>query len=427
MALRLARLTSNRHRSCKSPSVDAVDVEWALAELRGFIELTILVQPPPIPGVTVLADRRHVKGPASAVVASAQVVQQILDRVLPDWRSSVPEDTRSRWQQERQAAQRVVVQLERAAEVAEKLGDNAPHLNAGRMHPWAWEGARSLWQSGHYREAVRAALVKINAEAQNRLGRRDLSETTLFQQAYSTDDAKARAAAAPPARGRRRQDSPQRPPRCRRARRGLLCRAKEPREPRRPRRAGRGGGPRAAGGRQPPRAVRRPQHRRALMPVTVETQARVLRWAHVVDWQVNRLVAARTRALESSRRTMTARRHGPADNHPFHELDAEKHFTMTAARQLLRALKAFDGDDRIEGNLDRKRIRTLRDALEHWDTADTSRAWADARQIGVDDPESHQWSTDGTSLLGGLVADDELQAWARAVYQTVLEVDPFRR
>lgn len=167
-----------------------MDVEWALAELRGFIELTILVQPPPIPGVTVLGDRRHVKGPASAVVASAQVVEQILDRALPDWRSSVPEDTRSRWQQERQAAQRAVVQLERAAEVAEKLGDNAPHLNAGRMHPWAWEGARSLWQSGHYREAVRAALVKINAEAQNRLGRRDLSETTLFQQAYSTDDAK---------------------------------------------------------------------------------------------------------------------------------------------------------------------------------------------------------------------------------------------
>lgn len=39
-------------------------------------------------------------------------------------------------------------------------------------------------------EAVRAASVKVNAEAQNKLGRRNLSETTLFQQAYSADDPK---------------------------------------------------------------------------------------------------------------------------------------------------------------------------------------------------------------------------------------------
>ncbi len=49
--------------------------------------------------------------------------------------------------------------------------------------------ARSLWQSGHYREAVTAASVKVNAETQNKLGRRDLSETALFQSAYSKDDA----------------------------------------------------------------------------------------------------------------------------------------------------------------------------------------------------------------------------------------------
>jgi len=94
------------------------------------------------------------------------------------------------WEQRRQAAQRAIVQLERQEELREKLGDNAPLLDAGRMHPWAWEGARSLWQSGHFREAVRAASIKINAEAQNKLGRRDVSETDLFKQAYSDDDPK---------------------------------------------------------------------------------------------------------------------------------------------------------------------------------------------------------------------------------------------
>ncbi|MFJ3633826.1 TIGR02391 family protein [Streptomyces sp. NPDC090112] len=47
------------------------------------------------------------------------------------------------------------------------------------MHPWAWEGARPLWQSGHLREAVTAAARKVNAETQNKLGRKDVSATRL--------------------------------------------------------------------------------------------------------------------------------------------------------------------------------------------------------------------------------------------------------
>jgi len=128
------------------------------------------------------------------IVAAAQVVEQILGRMLPGWRGSVPEDSSHRWQQERQAAQRAIVQLD---ELRETLGDNAPQLDAARMHPWVWQGARSLWQSGHLREAVRAASVKLNAEAQNKLGRRDVTETELFQSAYSKDDPKPGPTAAP--------------------------------------------------------------------------------------------------------------------------------------------------------------------------------------------------------------------------------------
>ncbi|MFD8580830.1 TIGR02391 family protein [Streptomyces virginiae] len=51
-------------------------------------------------------------------------------------------------------------------------------------------GARPLWQSGHFREAVTAAARKVNAETQNKLGRKDASETRLFRQAFSQDDPK---------------------------------------------------------------------------------------------------------------------------------------------------------------------------------------------------------------------------------------------
>ena len=83
---------------------------------------------------------------------------------------------------------RAVVEIERRADIRKKLGDNAPMISASALHPWIWEGARSLWQSGHVREAVRAASVKLNAELQNKLGRRDLSEQALFQEAFSADD-----------------------------------------------------------------------------------------------------------------------------------------------------------------------------------------------------------------------------------------------
>jgi hypothetical protein len=62
-----------------------------------------------------------------------------------------------------------------------------PDLNASNTHRWIWDGAQSLWQSGHFAEAVEAAARKLNAETQNKVGRRDISETNLFNQAFSDD------------------------------------------------------------------------------------------------------------------------------------------------------------------------------------------------------------------------------------------------
>jgi hypothetical protein len=166
---------------------EQVEDAWALGELDAFVQMTALVSPPPTPGAVFLGDFRRTQAPENDVIPAAQIVEQILDRVLPGWRTSVPVDETRRWQQHREASQRAIAQLKRVAEIAEKMGDNAPRMDAAQLHPWVWQGARSLWQSGHFREAVRAASVRLNAELQNKVSIRDMSETPLFQMAFSSD------------------------------------------------------------------------------------------------------------------------------------------------------------------------------------------------------------------------------------------------
>lgn len=167
-----------------------IDIGWAREELARFLELTELYHPPDPPGLITLTSHMSNRGAAKDIIASAHVVEQILDRVLPRWRSEVPDDHNksiNRWYQHREAAQRADVVLLRDAEIRERLGDDAPQLSASTMHPWVWDGARALWRSGHFREAVTAAARKVNAETQNKVGRRDASETALFQSVFSKD------------------------------------------------------------------------------------------------------------------------------------------------------------------------------------------------------------------------------------------------
>jgi hypothetical protein len=167
-----------------------MDTDWALAELGSFLKVTELYRPSDPPGVLVATSRRSNRGSQAEIVASAEVVERIFDRVIRDWRTSVPDGRNAkvnRWCQHIETAQRVKAKLQRQAEVVEKLGDNAPQLNAAHLHPWIWDGARSLWESEHYREAVAGAAIKLNAETQNKTGRKDLSETDLFKQVFSLD------------------------------------------------------------------------------------------------------------------------------------------------------------------------------------------------------------------------------------------------
>lgn len=163
-----------------------MNAEWAMEELETFAQQSarVPIRTPGVVGMRYAASEGE-------IAAKSQVVEQILERITPRWRATVPASpVGDRWRQHREAALRAREALARAAELRHNLGESAPELSAAELHPWIWSGASSLWQSGHYREAVEGAIKKLNAETQNKVGRRDVSEADLFKQAFSMDDAK---------------------------------------------------------------------------------------------------------------------------------------------------------------------------------------------------------------------------------------------
>ncbi|SCX60543.1 Protein of unknown function (Hypoth_ymh) [Klenkia marina] len=165
-----------------------MDIAWALDELGIFERMTVLTNNSRGGFVT---SSSSTASPDGDVAAAAAVVEQILDRVIADWRTTIELRSSNRWTRHREATLRAITILRRQEELREKLGDNAPTLDASRLHPWAWDGARSMWGSRQYAQAVVDALKKVNAEAQLKVGRRDVSETDLFNQLFSLDAPKA--------------------------------------------------------------------------------------------------------------------------------------------------------------------------------------------------------------------------------------------
>lgn len=182
--------------------MSGLNIEWALAELDKFITQTVMTNNSRSSGgVAVMTHTSSTAAPDVEVTKQAQVIEQILDRVIPAWRQDYPANKTNRWTGHREAVIRAKEQLLRETEIRENLGDDAPEISAANLHPWVWSGAASLWQSGHFRSAVEDAAKKVNAETQNKIGRRDVSETDLFRQAFSLD-----APAANKARLRRMED-----------------------------------------------------------------------------------------------------------------------------------------------------------------------------------------------------------------------------
>jgi uncharacterized protein (TIGR02391 family) len=158
------------------------DYDWINQQLDLFIKQTI---PHNMSGNGFITTQSGPAAPAEDVIAQAEVVEPILDKFYPEWRTAIATSKTYRWRQHREAAQRCRARLARQEEVRQKLGDNAPRLAADALHPWVWDAAAGSWKSGNYSDAVDAAARNVNANLRRKVLRPDLSEGDLVAQAFS--------------------------------------------------------------------------------------------------------------------------------------------------------------------------------------------------------------------------------------------------
>ncbi|MFF7341981.1 TIGR02391 family protein [Streptomyces sp. NPDC008163] len=163
-----------------------INREWAISKLRDYIEVASITYVPDAPN-SIGFWHYKLNRPKAEVQATTQIIEQVLDRALPGWRTAEwKEPARQPFWREREAAHRAIAQLEAEQELADNLGSGAPQLDASTLHPWVWGSVQGLWGSGHYRQAVGVAAVAVNAQAQAKVGRKDLSESKLLGDAFST-------------------------------------------------------------------------------------------------------------------------------------------------------------------------------------------------------------------------------------------------
>lgn len=129
-----------------------MDLTWAAEQLNRFLEL---------------ARQPASSEPTQELRGQELIVHKIADVVWPDWRSwEFP--YYAKWGGTFDLAQRCLMLVERQEEIEQNLGDVGPKLTAAALHPWVWEAARSLWSSGHYAQAVTAAVSALTASCRRR-------------------------------------------------------------------------------------------------------------------------------------------------------------------------------------------------------------------------------------------------------------------
>jgi hypothetical protein len=171
--------------------VTKLDKDWAIGEIDKFLHMTAQIVPD-TRGSGIAYFGTVQRGSQTDAAGLAHVVEQIIDRVLPGWRNE-PRSSHKKdkgWEHLREWAARAKVTMQRDAELRERLGDGAPEMDAGKLHSWVWESAAPLWRTKHFTQAVSQAAIRVNTETQAKVGRRDITETDLFNQVFSLDEPK---------------------------------------------------------------------------------------------------------------------------------------------------------------------------------------------------------------------------------------------
>lgn len=87
-----------------------------------------------------------------------------------------------------EAADLLIGHIAFAEDALRIFGPSGPVLAASGLHEWVWDAAKGRWDDGYYGDAVHAAAEVVNHKTQMKVGRRNLSGTELYQNAFSTKD-----------------------------------------------------------------------------------------------------------------------------------------------------------------------------------------------------------------------------------------------
>jgi uncharacterized protein (TIGR02391 family) len=151
------------------------DYEWAEMELEGFISA--------VDGWM----GNSFESPDSALEAEpiALRIMNKVDSGLGDFEVDDFGGFSSRLQEGRNRAVRALGLIRKRERLDKFEKSEAPSLAADAMHPWVWGSARQLWDAEAYQDAVGSSARTINARLQQKLGRHDISELDLINQAFS--------------------------------------------------------------------------------------------------------------------------------------------------------------------------------------------------------------------------------------------------
>jgi hypothetical protein len=169
----------------------AMNTSWAINELEQFITRCRHHREAYQQAGETAFRNQAVNAMHDDVIGLMPIVEQVADRVWPEWRDHLRERSFD-WEYDPlvQIATQSLVMLRRKDELEQNLGESGPALSVATMHPDVWNASKSLWRNGHFGEAVSAAARSVNAALQAKVNRREASESKLLSECFSIDPPK---------------------------------------------------------------------------------------------------------------------------------------------------------------------------------------------------------------------------------------------
>lgn len=113
------------------------------------------------------------QGSQPEIIASAPVVEQILDRPIPAALADQDADVAH----QHLAGHRETARHAQVAQTSDPRSGRCSAAQRGHYAPLGLGAERATWQSGHFREAATAAAKKIRTETQSKVARRGAAPT----------------------------------------------------------------------------------------------------------------------------------------------------------------------------------------------------------------------------------------------------------